>query len=103
MPCRLLAYSLRSFGSNSITEIRRRDDGDGSKRWKNAPDAALIKFNSEKLPLSISRRMIVVIKKPEMTKNTSTPPKPPVTPKPPTWYSKTARTAIALSPSMAGR
>src|ERR1700712_3900054 len=47
--------------------------------------------------------MIEVMRKPEMTKNTSTPMKPPLNAPNPKWYSTTGITASARSPSMSRR
>src|SRR6266487_645584 len=44
-----------------------------------------------------------VIRKPEITKNTSTPTNPPCTPSRSAWYSTTESTAKARKPSMSGR
>src|SRR5208282_5748260 len=44
--------------------------------------------------------MTFEIRKPEITKNTSTPTKPPEKCERPTWYKSTARTEIALIPSI---
>src|SRR6516225_652818 len=44
-----------------------------------------------------------VIRKPEITKNTSTPTNPPCTPDRSAWYSTTETTAKARRPSMSGR
>ncbi len=50
----------------------------------------------------ISRNSCPVIRKPLMTKNTSTPTYPPVTLPGQTWKTTTSRTAIARSPWMCG-
>ena len=54
------------------------------------------------VPLA-SRHSSPVIKKPEITKNTSTPTKPPPIPGSWAWNSTTANTATARRPSMSGR
>jgi len=47
--------------------------------------------------------MLVVMRKPEMTKKTSTPTKPPGTIQGKAWNKTTDPTAMARSPSMSGR
>jgi hypothetical protein len=58
---------------------------------------------SEKRRSSISSKTARVITKPEITKNTSTPTKPPREPARPRWKAKMASTASARRPSTSGR
>jgi hypothetical protein len=53
--------------------------------------------------VSTSRESSPVMRKPEMTKKTSTPTNPPATPGTPAWNRTTASTATARRPSMSGR
>src|SRR4051794_26516363 len=58
---------------------------------------------SENVPAAFSRKRIPVIRNPDMTKNTSTPTKPPGMMVGKAWNATTHRTATARSPSMSGR
>ena len=62
-----------------------------------------MKPQKEKVPRACSARISEVIRKPEMTKNTSTPTKPPVQPGTPAWKANTGTIATARNPSMSGR
>src|SRR5690606_3332846 len=57
----------------------------------------------ENLPCSLANTMLPVIRKPEITKKTSTPTKPPASNAGSIWKKTTAKTAKARKPSISAR
>ena len=75
----------------------------GPERGKNAANAASIETAKLKRPSALALRMMPEIRYPEMTKNTSTPTKPPGSRAERRERSRTTPTARARRPSISGR
>ena len=83
----------------SRVTTRTRPEAGSSRRARRAQ-----KLGSEMVPVvASSRSSSDVIRKPDSTKNTSTPMNPPGTMPNLAWYTSTSSTATERSPSMSGR